>query len=369
MPERVPTPPRSDALKVAVGLSGGVDSAVAALLLKELGHEVLGVTMKLWAGGPAPSAGKSACFGPDEAEDIEAARRVCARLEIPFSVFDCSAGYESLVLSDFRGEYLSGRTPNPCIRCNQLVKFGLLPEAARASGLRFDRFATGHYARVEHDAGRGRYLLKRAVDAGKDQSYFLYRLSQRQLAGILFPLGVLTKDRVRRMAREARLPIHDRKESQDFYNGDLNDILRREAEEGEIVDGRGRVLGTHRGVWNYTIGQRKGLGIASSVPLYVVAIDAAHNRLVVGTEEETYRRSCLVADCNWIAIDSLTAAVPVWVKIRSTSRPAKASISPADDQKVRVIFAEPLAAVTPGQAAVFYQGDVVLGGGTIEAAD
>ena len=356
-------------MRVAVGLSGGVDSSVAAWLLKRDGHDVTGVTMKLWAGGPAGPVRKSACFGPDEAEDIEAARKVCARIGIPFSVIDCAAGYEDLVLRYFRDEYLAGKTPNPCVRCNQLVKFGMLPRLAMEAGLAFDRFATGHYARVETDARTGRFLLKKAADARKDQSYFLYRLSQAQLASTLFPLGELTKTEVRRMAAEAGLPVVDRKESQDFTSGDPADLIGREDREGDIVDRQGRVLGKHRGYWDYTLGQRKGLGIAHPVPLYVLEIDAARNRLVVGPEAETFKGSCIASDCTWIAFDALEAEMSVEVKVRSAGRLIAAAISPLEGGRTLVRFAAPVSAVTPGQSAVFYDGEIVLGGGVIGSAE
>ena len=356
-------------MNVAVGMSGGVDSSVAALLLLKAGHDVSGVLMKIWPGPDAPAAARSACYGPDEAGDIQAARDVCARLGIPLHVIDCSGSYEDLVLRYFREGYLAGTTPNPCVRCNQLVKFGILPDAARRSGLEFDRFATGHYARVEHAAALGRFLLKRAVDIRKDQSYFLYRLSQAQLATVLFPLGELAKSRVRTIAREEGLPVHDRKESQDFYGGDLGDILGRDGREGDIVDRDGRVLGRHRGVAGYTIGQRKGLGIAFPVPLYVVGIDAGTNRLVVGPENETFRRACMVLECVWGPYDDLPAPAEVRVKVRSGGRFVPATISPLDGGRTRVDFAEPVASVAPGQSAVFYDGETVVGGGIIETAD
>jgi tRNA-specific 2-thiouridylase len=353
-------------MTVAVGMSGGVDSSVAALLLVQAGHEVSGVLMKLWAGPEDASPAKSACYGPDEAGDIRAAESVCARLGIPLRVIDCSKDYEDLVLRYVREGYAAGTTPNPCVRCNQLVKFGLLPEAARASGLAFDRFATGHYARVEWDEPRGRFLLKRAVDTAKDQSYFLYRLGQPQLATALFPLGELTKARVRAIAREAGLPVHDRKESQDFYGGDLADLIGPGG-EGDIVDRDGRVLGRHRGIPHYTVGQRKGLGIASPVPLYVIGIDAAGNRLIVGPESEALSRSAVVRDCIWGPFDVLTAATDVLAKVRSGGRLVRAAISPFAGG-CRVEFAEPVAAVAPGQSAVFYDGDAVVGGGVIASA-
>lgn len=355
-------------MKIAVGLSGGVDSSVAALLLVEAGHDVTGVIMKTWSGPAGPAGGRGACFGRDEAEDIRAAAEVCAKLAVPLRIIDCARGFEETVLRDLRAGYLAGTTPNPCVRCNQLVKFGLLPEAARRAGLLFDRFATGHYARIAYDPSVARFVLRRAADARKDQSYFLYRLGQPQLATALFPLGDLLKGRVREIAREKRLPVHERKESQDFYAGDLADILGRGDLAGDIVDRGGRVLGRHRGVWNYTVGQRRGLGIAHPVPLYVLEIDAAANRLVVGPESETRRSSAVVGDTVWGPFEALAAPAQVRVKVRSAGRPVPAAVSPLQEGRARVDFAEPVPSVAPGQSAVFYVGDTVLGGGVIESA-
>ncbi len=355
-------------MKIAVGLSGGVDSSVAALLLQQAGHEVVALLMKLWPGAEAPAPVKSACYGPDEAADIRAAEDVCARLRIPLSIVDCSADYEDIVLRFVREAYAAGTTPNPCVRCNQLVKFGVLPEVARASGLLFDRFATGHYARVERDEKLGRFLLKRGVDEAKDQSYFLYRLSQAQLSTVLFPLGGLTKARVRALAREAGLPVHDRRESQDFYAGDLGELVGPGAGEGDVVDREGRVLGRHRGLTRYTIGQRKGLGIAGPAPLYVIGIDVAGNRLVVGPESETMGRAGVVRDCVWGPFERLTAPAEVRVKVRSGGRLVGAVISPLDRGRARFELAEAIAAIAPGQSAVFYDGETVVGGGIIESA-
>lgn len=355
-------------MRIAVGLSGGVDSSVAALLLLREGHDVAGVLMKLWHGPESEAPVKSACYGPDEAADIRDATAVCARLGIPLSTIDCSRSYEDLVLRDVRDAYAAGQTPNPCVRCNPLVKFGVLPEAARAAGLLFDRFATGHYARVERDERLGRFVLRRGADEAKDQSYFLYRLTQAQLATALFPLGGLTKTRVRALAREAGLPVHDRKESQDFYGGDLGDLVGLGAGEGDIVGRGGRVLGRHRGLTRYTIGQRKGLGIAWPEPLYVLAIDAGANRLVVGPRSETLGRGLVVRDCVWGPFDDLAAPANVRVKVRSGGRLVPARISPLGGGRARVELAEPLSAIAPGQSAVFYDGDVVVGGGLIDSA-
>jgi len=355
-------------MKIVVGMSGGVDSSVAALLLLRAGHEITGVVMKLWAGPEDPAAAKKACYGPDEAGDILAAADVCARLGIALHVIDCSGDYERLVLRDLRDGYAAGTTPNPCVRCNPLIKFGVLPEAAREAGLAFDRFATGHYARVERDGGLGRWLLKRAADTAKDQSYFLYRLRQSQLAEAVFPLGGLTKAEVRAAAREAGLPVHDRKESQDFYGGDLSELIGPGPGDGDIIDREGRVLGRHRGACHYTVGQRKGLGIAWPVPLYVISIDAPGNRLIVGPENETLGRSAVVRDCVWGPFEALTGPARVQAKVRSGARLVPATVAPIARGRCRVDFTASVSAVAPGQSAVFYDGETVVGGGIIEAA-
>jgi tRNA-specific 2-thiouridylase len=353
-------------MKIAVGMSGGVDSSVAALLLKKEGHDVYGVTMKIWRGGKTGHAPKgNACYGPDEAEDIEQTRTLCRTLGIGYQVIDCSEQYETIVLDYFKNEYCSGRTPNPCIRCNQLVKFGALPRLAKESGLVFEKFATGHYARVEYNDAAKRWLLKKGHDSRKDQSYFLYRLSQEQLATVLFPIGGMKKDEVRQIAKEAGCAVHDKDESQDFYSGHYGDIIGQKNEPGDIVDRSGKVLGKHNGIWNYTVGQRKGLGIAYSEPLYVLSIDARNNKVVVGTEKETKRSVFTVMDCSWTAFEKPEARFTAKVKIRSATPEAEADVEPVEKNDVHVTFTEPHSAITPGQSAVFYDNDTVLGGGII----
>jgi tRNA-uridine 2-sulfurtransferase len=353
--------------KVIVGLSGGVDSSVAAFLLKQQGYEVAGVTMSIWDGKPgAGSSGKHACYGPDEKEEIEEARELAGTLDIPYHVFDCSQRYKALVLENFKQEYLGGRTPNPCIRCNQLIKFGMLPEMAQLNGLEFDYFATGHYAQVSWSDSHQRFLLRKGADTKKDQTYFIYRLSQEQLSKLLLPIGRMTKAEVREVASRINLPLSEKEESQDFYSGDYKDLLDAEDNPGNIVTRSGSVLGKHNGIWNFTIGQRKGLGVAFSEPLYVLELNPAGNEVIVGTREEIMGSSCIVSDLNWIAFEDLSGPLEVKAKIRSAQKETNAIIEPAGEGTVKVTFHSPNDGITPGQSAVFYQEDIVVGGGVID---
>lgn len=349
-----------------MGLSGGVDSAVAAYLLQQEGHEVIGITMAIWD-GQFMATGKHACYGPDEQEEIREAREIAEHLDIPYHVFDCSAEYKASVLNYFKSEYLSGRTPNPCIKCNQLIKFGLLPGLAEKAGIPFDHFATGHYARVEQDKISQRFFLKKGIDPHKDQSYFVYRLSQDQLSRILFPLGGFNKNRIKEIARNAGIVAADKEESQDFYSGDYKELLETNEKPGEIVDRKGKVLGFHKGIWNYTIGQRKGLGIAFSEPLFVVDLNTEKNRVIVGTREETYKTSFFVSDLNWISVETLDKQIDVLCKIRSGQKEREASLEPVTKGEVKVTYYQPNDSITPGQSAVFYDGELVIGGGIIKS--
>jgi tRNA-uridine 2-sulfurtransferase len=353
-------------MRIAVGLSGGVDSSVAALLLKEQGHDVVGIMMALWDGKRVRSTKRHACYGPDEPEDIESARVVCGILGIPFHVFDCARSYRGIVLDHFRNEYLEGRTPNPCVICNHTMKFGILPEMAHGAGLAFEKFATGHYARTGYDENLGRFYLKKAADARKDQSYFLYLLSQEQLASALFPLGNLFKEDVRNIARTHGLPVSEREESQDFYGGDFKELLPAEESRGKIVTSDGRVLGTHGGIWNYTLGQRKGLGIGHSEPLYVIRIDKGSNAVVVGPRKELEKRAFVASSLNWMAIEKFAGPLKAGVKIRSTHEGKPAMLESAGEDAVTVTFDAPVDSITPGQSAVFYREEIVIGGGTIK---
>ncbi len=349
-------------MKIAVGLSGGVDSSVTAALLKAAGHEVVGVTMKIWSEGKYRGGTRDACFGPGEADDIRRAEALCRKLGIAYHVFDCADEYEKVVLEYFRREYLSGATPNPCVFCNAFLKFGVLPNLARKSGIEFNRFATGHYARiVESDTGA---MLYCGADLAKDQSYFLYRLKLSQLNSLLFPLGAYHKAEVRRMALEFGLDDPDKPDSQDFYSGDHAELLDTPDREGHIVDAERNVLGTHRGFWHYTVGQRKGLGVAAKHPLYVLEVNACRNEVVVGRADDAVRYRLNVVNPNWLA-PRPEAGMAVGVKIRSAGNPHLAIVLESSDDGFELEFPKGILAPARGQSAVLYRGEHLLGGGII----
>ncbi|RAI14046.1 MAG: tRNA 2-thiouridine(34) synthase MnmA [Candidatus Melainabacteria bacterium] len=352
-------------MKILVGLSGGVDSSVAALILKQQGHEVVGATMSIWGkdGMAAKSGHKNACYGPDEKEDIEEARKIAAQIGIPYYVFNCVEQYEQIVLDNFKSEYIQGRTPNPCVWCNALVKFGVLPLIAKGNGIEFDKFATGHYARVEEKDGR--FLLKRGIAPHKDQSYFLYRLKQEQLKNIILPLGNYTKDQIRKIAKDNGLEVAEKPDSQDFYDGDYNELLGVKEKDGNIVDLDGKVIGHHKGIWNYTIGQRKGIGVSATEPLYVLELRKDTNEVVIGPADKTFKKELTAVNLNWIAFDKLENERKVYAKIRSTQQPTPITITPNGDN-VDVVFDELQKSIAIGQSVVFYDEDVVLGGGVID---
>ena len=356
--------------KVVVAMSGGVDSSVAAWLLLERGYDVTGITMNLFSlpGELCRSEELRSCCGQKAVED---AHRVAIHLGIPHFVVDLRREFEAAVIADFVREYSRGRTPNPCVRCNERIKFRLLLERARRLGADF--IATGHHARVARDSAVGRYLLKKGKDRAKDQSYFLYRLSQAQLARVLMPVGDFTKTEVRDMARRRGLPVAEKAESQETCFAPLGDYPSFLAgrtplafRPGPIKDLADRILGEHKGIGNYTIGQRRGLGISAPRPLYVVAIDAARNAVIIGDEENLYRKKLLASDVRLIAGQRLEEPVTVTAKIRYKHLEAKALVIPVSARRVRVEFERPQRAMTPGQSVVFYRRNVVLGGGIID---
>ena len=356
-------------MKILVGMSGGVDSSTVACILKEQGHEVIGATMSIWdkAKHYNITAHKDACFSPHEEEDIKEARALCQKLDIPYYVIDCTKQYQKLVLDNFKSEYLAGRTPNPCVICNATIKFAALPLSAAEQGVVFDKFATGHYARLSYNEKLQRYQLRRAVDEKKDQSYFLYRLQQEQLAKIMLPLGDFTKSEVREIARKYGLNVSDKPDSQDFYTGDINDILQTEPKPGNFVNTAGKVLGTHRGIWNYTVGQRRGLGISADRPLYVIKLDREKNEVVLGYEEECYKEALVADGLTWLSVPPLAEKTKIQVRLRSSQAPVAAEFLPQSADTAAIRFFSRQKAVAAGQSAVFYDNDgYVLGGGFIK---
>lgn len=358
-----------DKKTVLVGLSGGVDSAAAAILLKEQGWHVIGATMLIWDPSlPVPKGAHNAnaCLSPEK-EDVSEIRALAEKIGIDYLTVDCREQYRQAVLDNFRQEYACGRTPNPCVICNSVIKFGVLPAAAHAQGIAFDKFATGHYARISQDPASGDFLLRTAKDLSRDQSYFLHRLTQQQLAHILFPLGEMHKSEIRDIARRHGLAVADKQDSQDFYCGDYNDLLNFPNKPGDMVLRDGTVIGRHSGIWGYTIGKRKGLGLSGfKEPMYVVGIDAAQNRVIIGPKADLYSASLKADQMSWTRGHAPAEKFEAHIKIRNLHHAAPASVIVSTDGKsIAATFKEPQLSVTAGQSAVLYDGDVVLGGGII----
>ena len=356
-----------DKKTVLIGLSGGVDSAAAALLLKKQGYRVIAATMMIWDPSlPVPKMGhnQNACLSPEK-EDVSEIRKLAEKIGIEYITVDCRDQYRKTVLANFRTEYAHGRTPNPCVICNSLIKFGVLPQAVRALGISFDKFATGHYARIEEKDGT--FYLKTGLDPARDQSYFLHRLTQTQLADILFPLGNLGKAEIRQLARQAGLSVADKEDSQDFYCGDYNDLLNFPNQAGDMVLQDGTVIGQHTGIWGYTIGKRKGLGISGfKEPMYVVGIDAHKNQVIIGPKSALYKDTLQADQMSWTLGKPPAQEFECKIKIRNLHYAAKATVQvSADGNQISAAFAEAQLSITAGQSAVLYDGDLVLGGGVI----
>ena len=352
--------------KVVVGMSGGVDSSGAAYRLKKQGYDVIGITMRMAPNDPDILENEGGCCGLSAVED---ARRVCAKLDIPFYVLNFKKDFKEKVIDNFVDEYMAGRTPNPCVQCNKYLKFGELLRKARGIGAKY--IATGHYAKIEEKDGR--YNLIMSDDCRKDQTYMLYNFTQDQLKHTLMPCGGYTKDKIREIAKEIGLAVHNKKDSEEICfvpdNNHGNFIKKQvpgKVKPGNFVDKNHNILGRHKGIVYYTIGQRKGLGLALGRPVFVTGINPKTNEVIIGNEDEIFKTDLIAKDINFIPFDKLEKEMKVTAKVRYAAKPAEAIISPYGENKVKVSFKDKQRAITMGQSVVFYDGNTVVGGGIIE---
>ena len=348
---------------IAVGMSAGVDSTTTAKLLKEQGNNVFGVTMLHWNGDKRAPLSNS-CYGPYQKNIVEECEKLAKQIGIEYFTFNLSDIYQKKVIDYVIESYKNGLTPNPCIMCNSLIKFGVLFEAMENIGLQFDKFATGHYAGIRFDEKTKRYLLLRGKNLIKDQSYFLYRLTQKQLSRIIFPMYENTKEETREMARKFNLSVADKNESQDFFGGEYHRLFDEDLDGKIIHIETGEVLGHHKGIWHYTVGQRKGLGIAYKEPLFIVGLESETNTVYVGGKDYTFVKEVNIHNINWIA-EQRESEFEALVKTRSAHKGAMARIVPIDENKINIKFLEPTGIVAKGQSCVCYNDDEVLCGGIV----